>query len=316
MTAAQKTQTNTRLEHRIRAAEAALWAEYDVAVTESFASLANSGPRLRVLSAGTGPDLILVHGSAMTSACWAPLLPELAGYRVHMVDLPGHGLSSPVRYQRGQVREHGVTLVDDLLTALGLGDVPVIAHSVAGMYMLWHAAARPGRISRLILVAPGGTLPGMRVRVPLSLMTLPVLGTAMLRMPAPRRAYRALMARGLGSALPAAPPELFDAMQLAARQPESSASIASLHHTVDRFRAPAAEAIMTSSELAQVSAPTLFLWGRDDPYMAPAKARPWVAKIPGAVLHEVPGGHAPWLDDPAAFARPISECLNAQHAPR
>lgn len=297
----------TRLEHRIRAAEATLWAEYDITVRESFADLADSGLRLRVLSAGAGQDLILLHGSVMTSACWAPLLPELAGYRVHMVDLPGHGLSAPFRYRRGQARAHGVTLVDDLLSVLGLGAVPVIGHSVGGMYALWHAAARPGRISSLILAGPGGTLPGMRVRAPLSLMTLPVLGTAMLRMPSPRTAYRSLMTRGQGSALPAASNDLLDAMRFAARQPESAASIASLHHTLDRFRAPAPEAIMTSSELAQVSVPTLFLWGRDDPYMSPATARPSVAKIEGAVLREVPGGHAPWLDDPAAYAKPITE---------
>jgi hypothetical protein len=42
------------------------------------------------------------------------------------------------------------------------------------------------------------------------------------------------------------------------------------------------------------------------------RSRPWVAKIPGAVLHEMPGGHAPWLDDPAACAQPVTNCLRAR----
>jgi pimeloyl-ACP methyl ester carboxylesterase len=131
----------------------------------------------------------------------------------------------------------------------------------------------------------------------------------MLRTPAPRPAYRALIARGMGSTLPAAPDELIDALRFSARQPESAASVASLHRTLDRFRAPAPETVMTGGELARVSVPALFVWGRDDPYLAPAAARPWVAKVPGAVLHEVPGGHAPWLDDPAAWASPVTSFL-------
>jgi pimeloyl-ACP methyl ester carboxylesterase len=302
----------TRLECRIREAEAALYARYGIAVQESFADLAGSGLRLRVLSAGAGPDLVLLHGSGLTSASWAPLLPALGGYRVRMVDLPGHGLSGPVRYRRGQARqarEDAVTLVDDLLDALGLRTAPVIGHSVGGMYVLWHAAARPGRISCLVLAAPGGALPGMRVRVPLSLLTVPGLGRAMLRTPAPRPAYRALLTRALGSALAAAPGELIDALRLSARQPESAASVASQHHTLDRFRAPAPETVMTGGELAQVSVPALFVWGRDDPYLPPAAAQPWVAKVPGGVLREVPGGHAPWLDDPAGCGPPVTDFL-------
>ena len=46
---------------------------------------------------GRGPPLVLLHGWAMHSGLWAPLLPRLAErYRVHPVDLPGHGHSAPV----------------------------------------------------------------------------------------------------------------------------------------------------------------------------------------------------------------------------
>src|SRR5579875_2524286 len=115
--------------------------------------------------------------------------------------------------------------------------------------------------------------------------------------------------RAPGSALAAAPGELIDALRLSARQPESAASVASQHHTLDRFRAPAPETVMTGGELAQVSVPALFVWGRDDPYLPPAAAQPWVAKVPGGVLREVPGGHAPWLDDPAGCGPPVTDFL-------
>ena len=50
---------------------------------------------LAVQHIGSGPDLVLVHGWGLHSGVWAPLLPVLSGhYRLHLVDLPGHGNSS------------------------------------------------------------------------------------------------------------------------------------------------------------------------------------------------------------------------------
>ena len=43
---------------------------------------------------GDGPDLVLIHGWAMHGGIFAPLLDALAArFRVHLVDLPGHGCS-------------------------------------------------------------------------------------------------------------------------------------------------------------------------------------------------------------------------------
>jgi pimeloyl-ACP methyl ester carboxylesterase len=267
--------------------------------------------RLRVLTTGRGPDLVLLHGSAVTSAMWVPWLSELRGYRVRMVDLPGHGLSGPVSYRPGEVRQAAVQLIDELLGALDLDTAPVIAHSVGAMYALWHAAERPGKISRLILMgAPGGALPGLRLRVPVNLLTLPGIGQAMLRMPSPRPIYRGIVTHGMGSKLPAASPELIDVLRLSARQPASAASVTSLHRAADRFTKPRPETIMTDTELASINVPVLFCWGRDDPFLAPAAAAPHVARMPRGRLQEVPGAHVPWLDDPSGCGRVVTEELS------
>ena len=52
---------------------------------------------LHVESSGDGPPLVLLHGWAMHGGLFATLLPSLAQqFRVHVVDLPGHGHSPPV----------------------------------------------------------------------------------------------------------------------------------------------------------------------------------------------------------------------------
>ena len=54
--------------------------------------------------------------------------------------------------------------------------------------------------------------------------------------------------------------------------------------------------------LAAITTPTIFILGSDDPYLSVGRARPSIDQIQGATLHEVPGGHAPWLLDPQRAA--------------
>lgn len=287
------------LEHRIHKIEADLFHTVGAEVDESFLDLANTGARVRLLAAGSGPPLVLLHGVSLTAAAWAPLFTSLPGHRLLAVDLPGHGLSDPASYRRGQVRQHARELIDDIFDALQLNEAPVIAHSLGGMFALWHASAGARRISSLVAIGePAVALPGVRVRMPLSLLTVPGLGRAVLRSPSPRRIYRRLLAQGLGAAeVAAAPDSLIDALRLSARRPANARTVSSLMHAIDHFRRPRTESVLTSPELAAIAIPTTFIWGTDAPYLSADRARPSIDQIPHATLHEVPGGHGPWLVD-------------------
>jgi pimeloyl-ACP methyl ester carboxylesterase len=159
---------------------------------------------------------------------------------------------------------------------------------------------------------PAVALPGVAVRMPLSLLTLPVLGEAVLRSPMPRPAYRALFGQGMSRAAAAnAPDELLDVLRLAARRAGNARTVASLMHAIDGFRRPRPEGVLTDAELRQITTPTLFCLGTGDPFLSPAQARPAIARIPAAALREVPGGHGPWLDDPAGCAKLVAGHLAA-----
>ena len=84
----------------------------------------------------------------------------LPGWRLLAVDLPGHGLSDPDAYRRGQVRHRAHALIDDIFDALELDEAPVVGHSLGGMRALWYAAAGGDRISRLVAISePAVALP-------------------------------------------------------------------------------------------------------------------------------------------------------------
>jgi pimeloyl-ACP methyl ester carboxylesterase len=306
------------LERRIRDAESNLFAAVGADVEESFLDLAQTGLRVRVLSHGHGPAVVLLHGASESAAIWAPLFTKLRHVRLLAVDLPGHGLSDPVTFRRGQVREHARALIDDILDALGLDQVPVIGHSLGGMFALWHAATGSRRISEVVAIGePAVALPGVCVRMPLSLLTVRGLGAAVLRSPSPRRVYRRLLAQGQGSAEVAAAPEsLIEALRLSARRPQNAKTVASLMHAIDRFRRPRPESVLTSAELAAITIPAIFILGTDDPYLSIERARPSIDQIHGARLYEVPGGHAPWLIDPQHAADLITTRSHFATGPR
>jgi 2-hydroxy-6-oxonona-2,4-dienedioate hydrolase len=153
------------------------------------------------------------------------------------------------------------------------------------------------RISGLVSIGdPAVALPGVRVRMPLSLLTVRGIGLAVLRSPSSRLIYRRLLAQGLGPAEVAAiPNSLLEALRLSTRRPENASTVASLMHAIDHFRRPRPESVLASTELAAIPIPTMFIWGSDDPYLSPQDARPSIEQIPAATLHEQPAGHGPWL---------------------
>jgi pimeloyl-ACP methyl ester carboxylesterase len=297
-----------KLERRIRAAERELFAAAGVDFGESFIDLAQTGLRLRVLSHGSGPAVVLLHGVSESAAIWSSLVAQLEGFRLLAVDLPGHGLSDPALFQRGRVRQQARQLIEDIWDALGLDAVPVIGHSLGGMFALWQVAAGSERISEVIAVGePAVALPGVRVRMPLSLLTVRGLSVAVLRSPSTHRVYRGLLAQGLGPAeVAAAPDALVEALRLSARRPGNVSTVASVMHAIDRFRVARPESVLTGAELAAITTPTLFILGSDDPYLPVERARASIGQIRGARLEEVPGGHAPWLVDPERVAALIA----------
>jgi len=104
-------------------------------------------PVLHVDVKGDGPDLVLLHGWGMHSGIWSNWAQQLSQYfRIHLVDLPGHG-DSPCQV-KGEL--------DDWATAV-LEVVPEkawwLGWSLGGLVSLAAAGAHPTAIRGLTLLA-------------------------------------------------------------------------------------------------------------------------------------------------------------------
>src|SRR5436305_15207295 len=128
--------------------------------------------------AGSGPPILLSHGSTSSCATWETAGRALA--RRHTVvapDLVGHGESAKPRgdYSMGAFASG----IRDLVVALDIGPATVVGHSLGGGVAMQFSYQFPERAVRLALIDSGGlggtvhgllraaTLPGSELVLPL-----------------------------------------------------------------------------------------------------------------------------------------------------
>jgi len=104
---------------------------------------------VHVEAVGSGPPLVLLHGWALHSGLFAPLLPALAArHRVYAVDLPGHGHSDTLA-------PYTLDAVVAAVAAALAGEARaliVLGWSFGGVVAQRWSLLQPARIARLVLV--------------------------------------------------------------------------------------------------------------------------------------------------------------------
>jgi pimeloyl-[acyl-carrier protein] methyl ester esterase len=287
-------------------AERALFHEYGVGYENRRVHLAHPALGVRVLEAGDGTPVVIVHGSGMSASTWAPLLAALDGRRAYCVDLPGFGLSEPYDYRGRLLREHAVVQMTSLLDALGLDRAPVVGTSLGAMWALCLALDRPERVSAVVgLGVPAVAFAGMRGDPFFRAMTTPGVRSVVRRVPAPRdaAATRKAMAKVLGpGALERTPDTFFEVVREGMRVPGWKWAMSSHLNLAMRRGTARPENVLSDEELRSIEVPVQMIFGDADVYGAPEIGERAVAHMPDARLEVIPGGHAPFLDDPERCA--------------
>lgn len=102
------------------------------------------------------PALVLLHGSAATSAMWmSDVAVWSANFRIYAIDMIGEpGLSAPSRPPLAS-EAHALWL-DDVFKALGLTRTSLVGVSLGGWLALDYATRRPERVDSLVVLCPAG----------------------------------------------------------------------------------------------------------------------------------------------------------------
>ena len=253
-------------------------------------------PRLHVERSGRGPDLLLIHGWGLHGGIFQTVAPALAArFRLHIVDLPGHG--------RSPLPEGDYTL--EALAGMLAAAVPADSHwlgwSLGGRIALTGAALGLP-IARLILVGstpcftrrddwPHGMEPAEFARFAHALEQ---------DWPSTLQRFLAIQTRGSSQAREEL--RLLRQAVFTHGQPQAGALGKSLKLLREADLRPL---------LARIKQPALLIHGARDTLSPLAAAEYSVKALPDGRLTTIAGaGHAPFLSHPDEFTAALTDFLS------
>jgi pimeloyl-ACP methyl ester carboxylesterase len=216
-------------------------------------------------AAGEGEPVVLVHGLSGSTRWWFRNVRAIAQrHRIYLVDLPGFGTMRSLR--RRFVLAETATWLSEWMEAAGLERAHLVGHSMGGYASVRLAASRPELVRRLVLVAPAG-VPAKRSMLG---HLVPLLLTARCASPA----FMPVLVR--------------DALRM---------GLMTLWRAA---RDLLAEDVR--GDLENIEAPTLLVWGENDPLIPPAVGDLFRKKISNSRLLSLQkAGHVPMFDQPREF---------------
>jgi len=258
--------------------------------------------------AGSGPNLVLIHGMINSSRHWEEVAARLAdSHRVIAPDLIGHGDAATPRgdYSLGA---HAAS-IRDLLTTIGVERATIVGHSLGGGVAMQFFYQFPQRTERLGLVSSGGL--GHGVSPMLRGAALPGSAT-LLRLASRPRVVDSLA--GAGARLRARGNSTGVYLQAVARalgplQESGSrrAFLQTLRSVID-FQGQKVSARDRLYLLGEM--PTLIVWGERDRTIPIAHGLQASAAIPNCRFETLPkAAHFPNLEDPEGLADTLRDWI-------
>lgn len=236
---------------------------------------------------GEGPVLVLLHAVLHDHRDFDAILPALQDrYRVIALDWPGCG-DSPVAAAPEQLS--AARFADGLEDLVGHIDAPsmvLIGNSVGGFAAARLAITRPHLVRGLVLVNTGGFVPMTRAtRLICNLMGTPWI--ARLVLPGFARIY--LRAH---SSLD---------HQILDRVIGRAKTEAGVQQAAALWRSFATDEHDLRGRSAELTAPTLIVWGRRDRTIPPSVRHATHTALPGSQVSLLSCGHAPFSSVPREF---------------
>src|SRR5262245_43199427 len=103
---------------------------------------------------GSGPAVVFAHGAAVNGDLWRKVAPEFAAtHRCITLDLPLGGHSIALDGKRDLSLFGCAAILADVLDALGLEDVTLVANDTGGAISQALVTRRPQRVGRLVLTS-------------------------------------------------------------------------------------------------------------------------------------------------------------------
>jgi pimeloyl-ACP methyl ester carboxylesterase len=234
------------------------------------------------------------------SFTWRYLWPALADtFRMYMLDLPGHGASAQPR--RAYSLDEFARYLEKFFCIVGIDQASVIGTAMGGSIAAWFAYRYPHRVKRLVVLAAGAVGESTANLWLYRLASLPCVGRLVTGM-LPRADF-ARRWRAAYSQKEAATEEVIDEYYGPVRRAGHVQARLGL-----KVRANYGSAFVVA--MRSITAPTLLIFGEDDPVIPLEAAYRFRDCIPNAALITLPHcGDFPQEEQPALVAGALRDFL-------
>ncbi len=260
--------------------------------------------RLHYHEAGSGPALILLHGSGPGVSGWSnfrgnfPVFAER--FRTVVMDMPGFGRSDLPALDRAYPRV-AADHVARLLDGLGVDRAHLLGNSMGGYVALEFALAYPDRVDRIVGMGPGGL--AANIVGPEPSEGARRLGEFMM---APSKATMAAWVDTMVANKAVVDDELIEERLANAMAPGAMQSAMAIFGSLGQHP----EAVPMWARVRAIKAPTLITWGRDDRMLPVEGALFGFRQMPNAELHLFSRcGHWAQVERKAEFERLVIDFL-------
>ena len=270
---------------------------------ESSSFLEIDGGSIHYRDEGSGEPLLLIHGwasSLHTWDDWAEILKE--DFRVIRLDLPGFGLTGPVK-DAVYSTEYFAKVVTELLDELNIQKTHIAGSSMGGRVAAYFAGNYPERTNRLILLNAAGYItessgtPGLFSAEIVSFLARHIT---------PRYIMRIVM-KGVVADGDKVTEEIVTRYQKMLLREGNRSIIFSVLGNSDVGLSSDKE----REKLKNLAPPTLIMWGDKDRWVPPEHAYLYKEDIPGSRLIMYDGvGHIPMEEIPVKSALDAADFLS------
>ncbi len=274
-------------------AASAVWAQPASKTVEVF------GQKIHYLEAGSGPNVILLHGLGADATNWSMNTSLLAkSFHVYVPDQIGFGESDKplINYRVGTL----VDFLDGFCKKLGIAKASIVGNSLGGWTAMAFTLAHPDKVEKMVLVDSagysfdrlGGPKPTREMLETLNPSTLAATKTVI-----------ALILANKTMATDAVAENFF-----AGHMRHNDG------YTIERF----IDSIFRSEDvvdgkLGAIKVPTLIVWGREDALTPLAGGQMMKSEIAGSEMVVLDRcGHIPHFECAAPFNTALLKFLNAQ----
>ena len=267
--------------------------------------------RTRVVEAGDGPTLVLIHGVGGHAEAYSRNVVRLGeSFHAMAIDLLWHGLSAKPPFTPQMDPMYGRQVLD-LLDSTGVAKAHLEGESLGGWVVMWFALHHPDRVDRLVLNTTAG------VHFPSGAVDEhPETGVNLLRersLQAIHNPTRETIQKRL-EWLMAKPDrvtdELVDVRHWLYTYGETNASLTQVFE--NSFGGGASDRI-EEAQLSDIKAPTLVLWTDKNPGSGPDAGQRIASRIPGAQFYCVEdAAHWPQWEQAEEHDRVVTAFLKGE----